>query len=491
MHVIQTEFIKTIAEQLQYISYTMSADFFERYYQAYQKEQSVAAKCALLQVLKNAELAKSTRRPLCQDTGIVIAFLEIGLNVKWVGDMTPEEMINAAVKIAYNDYPANLLRASVVKNPGGNRKNTKNNTPAITHVKITHGDKLIVKLIAKGGGSEFKTTFTVLNPSDSIVDWVVAKMPELGAGWCPPGIIALGIGGTAEKAMLLSKEALFNPLNIGELLRDGAMNDIEQLRIDIYEKINSLKIGAQGFGGDTTVLDVLIKDYPTHAATLPVALTVSCSATRHAHFEYSTHKAPICLSNFIPNLSDAPQSESNNFTHINTNLYSRKDLTKLKAGDRVKLSGKIYTARDAAHQRLQNLFENGEKLPDNLNFNNAFIYYVGPVAAVKDEIIGPAGPTTAKRMDKFSRFMLENLNISGMIGKGERNRDTNILIKKHGAIYFAATGGAACLISQCVKSVRVAAFEDLGMEAIFEFEVEDMPLIVAVDTNGESIYNFN
>ena len=489
MRVIQADFIAAIAERLQYVSYNLPADFLDRYYQAYSREQLAVAKNALHQVLINAELARTSKRPLCQDTGMVIAFLDIGKNVEWEGDLTPEEMINAAVKIAYNDYPDNILRASIVANPGGNRRNTTNNTPAVTHCKITNGDRVIVKLIAKGGGSEFKTAFTVLNPFESIADWVVGMMPTLGAGWCPPGIIALGIGGTADKAMQLAKEALFNPLDIADILTNGATNDIDKLRAEVYSRINKLHIGAQGFGGDTTVLDVLIKDYPTHAALLPVALTVSCSATRHIQFEYPSLAKPVSstISNASSLLSTAPD---NNSVSLHTNTNSRRDLHELKAGDCVLLSGKIYTARDAAHQRLQQLSENGDNLPEGINFSNALIYYVGPVAAVNDEVIGPAGPTTAKRMDKYSRFMLEDLNISGMIGKGERDNATVALIKKHAAVYFAAVGGAACLISKSITAARIVAFADLGMEAIYELEVENMPLIVAVDSKGNSIYKY-
>lgn len=487
MLVIQTEFIATLAEQLQKLSYSLPQDFYARYLEAYRRERSATAKNAMRQVLENAGIARTSQRPLCQDTGIVIAFLEIGREVKWQGDMTPEEMVNAAVKTAYNDYPANLLRKSVVAHPATTRENTNDNTPAITHITIVRGDKLNVKLIAKGGGSEFKTAFAVLNPSDSIADWVVETMPKLGSGWCPPGIVALGIGGTAEKAMILSKEALFNPLDINEIIQRGAKNEIDCLRTELYQKINNLKIGAQGFGGDCTVLDVLIKESPTHAATLPVALTVSCSATRHTHFEYplckeiNTEKTNSELLN-----EDAPAKNTAFF--LNTNISSRAEFGRLRAGDCVKLSGTIYTARDAAHQRLQDLFSSGKPLPSGLDFNNAFIYYVGPVEAVNGEIIGPAGPTTSRRMDKFSRFMLEDLHIAGMIGKGERSAQTTDLIRRSGAVYFAAVGGAACLISKSIKSSRTVAFADLGMEAIYEFEIENMPLIVAIDSKGNSIY---
>ncbi|ASG67342.1 fumarate hydratase class I [Francisella halioticida] len=487
MVVIKTEdLISSVAEALQYISYYHPKDFVDAMYEAYQHEESKPAKDAMAQILINSRMSATGKRPICQDTGMVCAFVKVGMEAKLdKTDRTITELINEGVRRGYNDEH-NPLRASMVFSPHGARKNTKDNTPAIVHIDLVHGDKIEVDIAAKGGGSEFKSKFKVLNPSDSIVDWVEEMLPTMGAGWCPPGIIGIGIGGTAEKAMLLAKESLGEEINMQDIIKNGPQNDTEQLRLDIFNRVNALGIGAQGLGGLTTVLDVKVNEYPTHAACKPVALIPNCAATRHIHFTLDGSGA-VDLP--VPKLEDWPiikQDQNDDVKRINLDTVTKDEIQSLRSGDNVLISGKILTGRDAAHKRLQDMYEAGQEFPVSLN--DRFIYYVGPVDPVGDEIVGPAGPTTATRMDKFTPFMLEKAGIAGMIGKSERGQATIDSIKKNKAVYFMGVGGAAYLISKSIKKAEVVAFADLGMEAIYEFEVEDMPVTVAVDLLGVSAH---
>lgn len=482
------DFIDSIADALQYISYYHPVDFIQAVNKAYEKEESKPARDALAQILVNSRMCAEGKRPICQDTGIVTVFLDIGMDVQWDSDMGIYDMVNEGVRRAYT-HPDNLLRASIVADPAGARKNTRDNTPAVTHINIVPGDKVHVNVAAKGGGSENKSKFTMLNPSDSIVDWITQTVPTLGAGWCPPGILGIGVGGTAEKALLMAKHSLMEPIDIQDLIERGPSNRIEELRLEIYDKVNDLGIGAQGLGGLTTVLDVKILDYPTHAASLPVAMIPNCAATRHAHF---TLDGTGPVSQTPPDLDDWPDiswEAGENTKAINLDDVTRSDVETWKAGDTILLSGKILTGRDAAHKRIQGLLESGEGLPDGVDFTNRFIYYVGPVDPVRNEVVGPAGPTTATRMDKFTDMMLTQTGLIGMVGKAERGPAAVETIKKHKAVYLIAVGGAAYLISKAITAQRTVAFDDLGMEAIYEFEVKDMPVTVAVDSNGNSIHN--
>jgi fumarate hydratase class I len=409
------------------------------------------------------------------------------MNVHWETHKSVAEMVNEGVRRAYT-YPDNVLRASVLTDPAGARKNTKDNTPAVIHTEVVSGNTVEVKVAAKGGGSENKSKFVMLNPSDSLVDWVLKTVPQMGAGWCPPGILGIGIGGTAEKAMLLAKTSLMAPIDIHELQARGASNRIEELRLELYEKINALGIGAQGLGGLTTVLDVKILDYPTHAASLPIAMIPNCAATRHAHFILDG-SGPANLT--PPNLEEWPKvtwEVGAQTRRVNLDTVTPEEIAQWQPGERLLLSGKLLTGRDAAHKRIADLFAQGQPLPAGLDFKNRFIYYVGPVDAVRDEVVGPAGPTTATRMDKFTEMMLEKTGIIGMIGKAERGPRAIEAIKKYKAVYLMAIGGAAYLVSKAIRAARVVAFADLGMEAVHEFEVQDMPVIVAVDARGESVH---
>lgn len=451
---------------------------------AYELEQSKPAKDAMLQILTSSKLSALGKRPLCQDTGIVTIFVEVGMNAKFEGDEILEDLINQGVSQAYLNVD-NPLRASIVMDPLGKRSNTKDNTPAVIHTRLVQGDKVSFRIAAKGGGSENKAHLKMMNPSDDIVSYILDLIPQMGAGWCPPGVIGIGVGGTAEKAVIMAKESLMDPINIQELIHRGATNKTEELRLELYTKINKLGIGAQGLGGLTTVLDVKIKDYPTHAASLPVAIIPNCAATRHIHFELDG-SGPADLippkMNFYPKDEWQPNAES---ISVNINQITKHDLSKFKVGDTLLLSGKILTARDAAHKRIMSLIDNGQELP--VTIKDRFIYYVGPVDPIGDEAVGPAGPTTATRMDQFTEEML-NQGILGMIGKAERSQATVDLIQKHQATYMIAVGGAAFLVSKAIKKAKKIAFEELGMEAIYEFEVEDMPVTVAVDQNGRSIH---
>jgi fumarate hydratase class I len=480
----QEDFIQSVADALQYISYYHPVDYIENLAKAYEREESASAKDAIAQILINSRLCAEGHRPICQDTGIVTVFLEVGMNVRWNATLSLENMVNEGVRRAYN-HPDNKLRASVLADPAGKRTNTKDNTPAVINVKIVPGDTVDVIVAAKGGGSEAKSKFAMLNPSDSVVDWVLKTVPTMGAGWCPPGMLGIGIGGTAEKAMLLAKEALMEPIDIQDLIARGPSNRAEELRIELYDKVNALGIGAQGLGGLTTVLDIKVKDYPTHAANLPVAIIPNCAATRHAHFTLDG-SGPVMLEppslDAWPKLTYSPQ----NARRVNLDTITREEVATWKPGETILLNGKLLTGRDAAHKRLIDMLNRGEPLP--VDFRNRFIYYVGPVDPVRDEVVGPAGPTTATRMDKFTRQLLEATGLLGMVGKSERGPTAIGAIKDNGAVYLMAVGGAAYLVSKAIKASRVLAFADLGMEAIYEFEVKDMPVTVAVDSNGTSVH---
>jgi fumarate hydratase class I len=486
MIIKQDHLVESIHSALQYISYYHSHDFITAMVSAYERETNQSAKNAISQILINSKMCSLGKRPICQDTGIVNVFVEVGMGVQWDAELSLEDMINEGVRRAYNE-PDNRLRASIVSDPLFGRKNTQDNTPAVIHTKLVKGDKLDITVAAKGGGSENKSKFTVLNPDDNLTDWVLKTIPTMGAGWCPPGMIGIGVGGTAEKAMLLAKSALMDPIDINQIKDKSNPTEIEALRIDLFNKINGLGIGAQGLGGLTTVLDVKIQDYPTHAASLPVAMIPNCAATRHVHFTLDgsgVAELPEVDLSLYPDL----EMDISKYTKVDLNNLTQSQMDHWNIGDTLLLSGTIITGRDAAHKRLKSMIDSGEGLPQGVNFDNKFIYYVGPVDAVGDEVIGPAGPTTATRMDKFTDMMLENTGILGMIGKAERGEATINSIKKHKASYLIAVGGAAYLISKSIKKAKVVAFEEMGMEAIYELEVKDMPVTVAVDTDGENIH---
>jgi len=483
----QDDFITSICDALQFISYYHPADFIQALHAAWQREESPAARDAMAQILINSRMCAEGHRPICQDTGIVNIFLKVGMDLHWQTDSSIDDMVNTAVRRAYLDA-GNPLRGSIVSDPAGKRRNTGDNTPAVIHMDLVPGDSLEVEVAAKGGGSENKSRFTVLNPSDDIVEWVLQQVPAMGAGWCPPGILGIGIGGTAEKAMLLAKQAILEPLDMHELQAREPQNRLEELRLELYEKVNALGIGAQGLGGLTTVLDIKIRDYPTHAASMPVALIPNCAATRHVHFTLDGSGPAELLP---PRLDDWP--EITRAASANTRRVQLDDIDPAveldwQPGDTLLISGKILTGRDAAHKRITEYLERDEPLPNGLDFRGRFLYYVGPVDPVGDEVVGPAGPTTATRMDKFTDQLLEKTGLLGMIGKAERGPGAIKSIARHKAVYLIATGGAAYLVSKAIRAARVVAFPELGMEAVYEFEVEDMPVTVAVDTRGQSIH---
>ena len=481
----QEDLIQSIADALQYISYYHPVDYIKSLNAAYEREESPAAKEAMAQILINSRMCAEGHRPICQDTGIVTVFLEIGMNVRWDdATMGVEDMANEGVRRAYN-YPDNKLRASVLADPAGKRINTRDNTPGVVNVKVVPGDTVEVIVAAKGGGSEAKSKFAMLNPSDSIVDWVLKTVPTMGAGWCPPGMLGIGIGGTAEKAMLLAKESLMEPIDINELKARGASNRAEELRLELFDKVNALGIGAQGLGGLTTVLDIKVKDFPTHAANLPVAMIPNCAATRHAHFTLDG-SGPVMLD--PPSLEDWPQItyDASKGTRVDLDTITPDDVASWKPGQTLLLNGKLLTGRDAAHKRMVEMLDKGEPLPVDLK--GRFIYYVGPVDPVRDEVVGPAGPTTATRMDKFTRQVLEQTGLLGMVGKAERGPAAIEAIRDNKSAYLMAVGGSAYLVSKAIKAARVVGFADLGMEAIYEFTVQDMPVTVAVDSTGESVH---
>ncbi len=483
----QQDLIDSVADALQFISYYHPVDFIQAVYAAYQREESLAAKDAMAQILINSRMCAEGHRPICQDTGIVTVFMKVGMSVQWDADRSLQEIVDEGVRRAYL-HPDNVLRASIVADPAGKRANTKDNTPAVLHVELVAGNTVTVDVAAKGGGSENKSKMTVLNPSDSIVDWVLKTVPTMGAGWCPPGMLGIGIGGTAEKAAVLAKESLMESIDIQALKARGAQTTAERLRLELFDKVNALGIGAQGLGGLTTVVDVKVKDFPTHAASLPVCMIPNCAATRHAHF---------VLDGSGPSLQEPPSIDDYpaitwdvgpTARKVNLDTVTASDAQSWQPGETLLLSGKILTGRDAAHKRIQELFESGKGLPAGVDLKGKFIYYVGPVDPVRDEVVGPAGPTTATRMDKFTDMILERTGLLGMIGKAERGPMGIAAIKKHRAVYLMAVGGAAYLVSKAITKSRVVAFEELGMEAIYEFEVKDMPVTVAVDSRGESVH---
>ena len=487
----QEDFIQSIADAFQYISCYHPLDYIQALGKAYEREQSPAAKDAIAQILTNSRMCAEGKRPICQDTGIAVVFLKVGQNLKWDAKMSVQDMVNEGVRRAYGN-PDNKLRASVLLDPAGKRQNSKDNTPAVIHYEIVDGDHLEVICAAKGGGSENKSKFYALNPSDSIVDWVLKTIPTMGAGWCPPGILGIGIGGTPEKAMLLAKESLMAPVDIHELQEKAAsgatLTRVEELRLELMEKVNALGIGAQGLGGLTTVLDVKIMDYPTHAASLPVAMIPNCAATRHVHFHLDG-SGPAKLE--PPKLEDWPdvtwKADTNIATRVDLNTLTKEQVASWKPGQVLLLNGKMLTGRDAAHKRISDMLAKGEKLP--VDFTNRVIYYVGPVDPVRDEVVGPAGPTTATRMDKFTRMMLEQTGLISMVGKAERGPAAIEAIKDNKSAYLMAVGGAAYLVAKAIKAAKVVGFADLGMEAIYEFDVQDMPVTVAVDSSGTSVHN--
>ncbi|WP_028997692.1 fumarate hydratase [Azohydromonas australica] len=483
----QSDLIDSVAAALQYISYYHPADYIAHLARAYEREESPAAKDAIAQILTNSKMSAEGRRPICQDTGIVNVFLKIGMDVKLEGFTgSIEDAVNEGVRRGYLN-PDNVLRASVLDDPIFARKNTKDNTPAVVHMTVVPGNTIDVTVAAKGGGSENKTKFVMMNPSDNLVDWVLKTVPLMGAGWCPPGMLGIGVGGTAEKAMLLAKEALMEDIDMYELQQRGPQNKLEELRLELFEKVNALGIGAQGLGGLTTVLDIKIKTYPTHAASKPVAMIPNCAATRHAHFVLDgsgpAYLEPPSL-DLWPDVAWAP--DYNKSKQVNLDTLTKEEVASWKPGDTLLLNGKMLTGRDAAHKRIQDMLAKGEPLP--VDFTNRVIYYVGPVDPVRDEVVGPAGPTTATRMDKFTEMMLANTGLISMVGKAERGPAAIEAIRKHQSAYLMAVGGAAYLVSKAIKSAKVVGFADLGMEAIYEFDVKDMPVTVAVDATGTSVH---
>lgn len=483
----EDDLIQSIADAVQFISYYHPADYIQHMAAAYEREQSPAAKDAIAQILTNSKMSAEGHRPMCQDTGVVNVFLKVGMNVRFDSNRSLQEICDEGVRQGYTN-PENPLRASVLDDPIFARKNTRDNTPCVVNVELVSGDKVEVGIAAKGGGSENKSRFAMLNPSDSIVDWVLEQIPQMGAGWCPPGMLGIGVGGTAEKAMLLAKQSLMEDMDMSELLVKGPQSKLDEMRLEIYEKVNALGIGAQGLGGLTTVLDVKINTYPTHAASKPIAMIPNCAATRHVNFVLDGSGPAQLVAPSLdmwPDVSWAP--DYNKSKTVNLDTLTPEEVASWKPGETLLLSGKILTGRDAAHKRIQTMLAAGEKLP--VDFKNRIIYYVGPVDPVGDEAVGPAGPTTATRMDSFTEMMLAETGLIAMIGKAERGPKAIEAIKKHKSAYLMAVGGAAYLVSKAIQASKVVGFEDLGMEAIYEFEVKDMPVTVAVDATGESVHN--
>ncbi len=483
----EDDVIESVADALQYISYYHAPDFIRAMGRAYEIEQGAAARDAIAQILTNSRLCALDHRPICQDTGIVVVFVKVGMNVRWDARRDLDAMINEGVRRAYL-RPDNKLRASIVADPAFARVNTRDNTPAVIHTEFGPGEHVDITVAAKGGGSENKSVFAMLNPSDSVADWVLEMVPEMGAGWCPPGMLGVGIGGSAEKAMLLAKKSLMDPIDIGELAARGPKSKLEALRLEIYNRVNALGIGAQGLGGLTTVLDVKVLDYPTHAASLPVAVIPNCAATRHVHFTLDG-SGPAVLEppdiDLWPKVQWEPAAGAR---RVSLDMLSSAEIAGWSAGERLLLSGKLLTGRDAAHKRICALLEEGKPLPEGLDFTGRVIYYVGPVDPVGAEIVGPAGPTTANRMDRFVETMLGKSGLLAMIGKAERGPQAVASIRRHRSAYLIAVGGAAYLVAKAIRRSRVVAFPELGMEAVYEFEVRDMPVTVAVASNGESVH---
>ena len=481
------DFVSSIADALQFISYYHPKDFLQHLARAYEREQSLAARDAIAQILTNSRMSAEGHRPICQDTGIVNIFLKIGMDVRFDGFKSGiTDACNEGVRRGYL-HPDNVLRGSVLADPQFSRKNTKDNSPAVINMELVPGNSVDINVAAKGGGSENKSKFIMMNPSDSLTDWVLKTVPTMGAGWCPPGMLGIGIGGTAEKAMLMAKEILMEPIDMHELLARGPKDKVEELRIDLYEKVNALGIGAQGLGGLTTVLDVKIAQYPTHAASKPVAMIPNCAATRHIHFVLDGSGPAVFEP---PSLEDWPKvnwtPDVEKSKRVDLNTLTKAEVASWKPGDTLLLNGKMLTGRDAAHKRIQDMLAKGEKLP--VDFTNRVIYYVGPVDPVRDEVVGPAGPTTSTRMDKFTEMMLGETGLISMIGKAERGPVAIEAIKKHKSAYLMAVGGAAYLVAKAIKGAKVVGFADLGMEAIYEFDVKDMPVTVAVDSTGISAH---
>lgn len=481
----QDDIIASVQDALQFISYYHPKDFIDAMHGAYLREESQAAKDAIAQILINSRMCAEGHRPICQDTGIVTAFVNVGMQVVIEGDMSLEDMVNEGVRRAYQQAD-NVLRASILADPDGQRKNTGDNTPAVIHYKVVPGNTIDIHVAAKGGGSEAKTKFAMLNPSDSVVEWVLKMVPQMGAGWCPPGMLGIGIGGTAEKAMLLAKEALLDPIDIQDLQVKGASNRAEELRLELYSKVNELGIGAQGLGGLTTVLDIKVKDYPTHAANKAVAIIPNCAATRHAHFTLDGSGPAMQTPPSLDDWPDITWEVGDSVKRVNLDTVTPEEVQTWKSGETILLNGKLLTGRDAAHKRMVDMLSRGEQLPVDLK--GRFLYYVGPVDPVRDEVVGPAGPTTATRMDKFTRTVIEATGLLGMVGKAERGDAAIAAIKDNKAVYLMAVGGAAYLVSKAITHAKVVGFADLGMEAIYEFEVKDMPVTVAVDSTGDSAH---
>jgi len=484
----ESDLIASVADALQYISYYHTPDFIQAMGRAYELEKSPAARDAIAQILTNSLMCAQGHRPICQDTGIVVVFVKVGMGVRWEAGRDLEGMINEGVRQAYLN-PANKLRASIVSDPAFKRGNTRDNTPAVIHTEFVPGDHLEITVAAKGGGSENKSKFEMLNPSDSVADWVLEQVPHMGAGWCPPGMLGIGIGGSAEKAVLLAKKSLMEPIDIAEVAARGPRSKIEELRLEIYNRVNALGVGAQGLGGLTTVLDVKILDYPTHAASLPVAMIPNCAATRHVHFTLDG-SGPAKLDppdlNLWPKVTWKADASAR---RVNLDTLTHAEAESWKPGERLLLSGKMLTGRDAAHKRICSLIDAGKPLPEGLSFQGRVIYYVGPVDPVGDEVVGPAGPTTANRMDRFTETMLAKTGLLAMVGKAERGEEGIEAIRRHRAPYLIAVGGAAYLVAKAIRSSRVVAFPDLGMEAVYEFEIKDMPVTVAVSADGQSVHD--
>jgi fumarate hydratase class I len=480
----EDDLVASVADAFQFISYYHPVDYIRALAEAHDREASPAAKDAMAQILINSRMAAEGHRPICQDTGIAIAFVRVGMNVRWDARRSLQQMIDEGVRRAYTDRD-NPLRASVLADPDGRRVSTRDNTPAVVHVELVPGDTVEVIVAAKGGGSENKSKFAMLLPNDSIVDWVLSVVPTMGADWCPPGILSLGIGGTPEKAMLIAKWGMMDPIDIQQLIARGPSSRAEELRLELYDKVNALGIGAQGLGGLSTVLDVKVNDWPTHAASKPVALLPNCAATRHAHFVLDG-SGPATFD--PPSLDEWPRLTMDfaSSRRVDLDTLDKQQIASWRAGERLLLSGKLLTGRDAAHRRMTDMLARGESLP--VDFTDRFIYYVGPVDAVRDEAVGPAGPTTSSRMDKFTDTMLAKTGLIGMVGKSERGPAAIEAIRRHGAVYCIAVGGAAYLVSKAIRKSRVLAFPDLGMEAVYEFEVRDMPVTVAVDAQGNAVH---
>jgi fumarate hydratase, class I len=483
----EQDVIQSVADALQYISYYHSPDFIDAMGKAYALEQSPPAKDALAQILTNSRMCAEGHRPLCQDTGIVVVFAKVGMGVQFDSTRSLSDLINEGVRQGYLNSD-NPLRASIVKDPAFTRRNTKDNTPAVVHVELVPGNSVEIAISAKGGGSENKAMMEMLNPSDSVADWIIERIPEMGAGWCPPGVLGIGIGGTAEKAVLMAKECLMEPIDIHELKQRGPQSDLEKLRLEIFERVNALGIGAQGLGGLTTVLDVKIKDYPTHAASLPVAVIPNCAATRHVHFHLDGSGPAELIPPDLKRWPSVQWQADPRAKRVDLDRLTAQEVQSWQPGERLLLNGKLLTGRDAAHKRIAQMVKNQEPLPNGLDFTNRVIYYVGPVDPVGNEVVGPAGPTTATRMDRFSELMLGQEGLLAMVGKAERGPEAVEVIRKHKRAYLMAVGGAAYLVSKAIRHACVVAFADLGMEAVYEFEVKDMPVTVAVDSQGESMH---